>query len=219
MRAARQCLLERYGGAVHRYLLGALRDADAADELAQEFALRFLRGDFRRANPDRGRFRDFVKTAVFRLVVHHQRRRHKQPLALRSGMPEPAAGPVPDASEEAFVRSWRDELLARAWTALQQVEGQTGQPCYTVLRFRADHPDLSSAQIAQELGRQLGKSLSTVAVRQLLHRAREKFGDLLLDEILQSLAQPTAQQLEQELIDLNLLDYCKPALCRRGLGS
>ena len=39
-------LMCRYAGAVHRYLLKALKDPDAADELDQEFALRFLRGRF-----------------------------------------------------------------------------------------------------------------------------------------------------------------------------
>jgi RNA polymerase sigma-70 factor (ECF subfamily) len=64
---ARAELLERYGGAVHRYLLASLRDVEAADDLAQEFALRFLRGDFKNADPGRGRFRDFLKRAVYHL--------------------------------------------------------------------------------------------------------------------------------------------------------
>lgn len=38
--AARQLLLERYGGAVRRYLLGALRGDEAVADLFQEFALR-----------------------------------------------------------------------------------------------------------------------------------------------------------------------------------
>jgi hypothetical protein len=72
--AAQQALLERYGGAVRRYLLGALRDPEAADELFQEFALRFVRGDFfHNASPQRGRFRQFVKTSLFNLVVDYQR--------------------------------------------------------------------------------------------------------------------------------------------------
>ena len=54
-------LVLRYGGAVHRYLLASLRDVDAADELSQEFALRFLRGDFKNADPGKGRFRDFLE--------------------------------------------------------------------------------------------------------------------------------------------------------------
>src|SRR5712692_6423966 len=40
--AAQKKLLERYGRAVYRYLLGALRDAAAAEELTQEFAVRLL---------------------------------------------------------------------------------------------------------------------------------------------------------------------------------
>ena len=43
--AAQQLLIERYGPAVRRYLLGGLRDADAADELVQEFSLALVRND------------------------------------------------------------------------------------------------------------------------------------------------------------------------------
>ena len=61
--AAQSALMMRYAGAIHRYLLGALRDPELAAELDQEFAYRFLRGDLHRADPARGRFRDFLKRA------------------------------------------------------------------------------------------------------------------------------------------------------------
>ncbi len=64
----RDQLMCRYAGAVHRYLLKALGDSDAAAELNQEFALRFLRGDFRHGDPIRGRFRDYVKRTVQNLM-------------------------------------------------------------------------------------------------------------------------------------------------------
>ena len=66
-------LLVRYYGAAFRYLLGILRDPAVAEELAQDFAVRMLRGDFRRADPQRGRFRDFLKTAVRHLVIDYWR--------------------------------------------------------------------------------------------------------------------------------------------------
>src|SRR5262245_66561631 len=75
--AAAQQLLQRYTKAVRRYLLGALRDADAADELTQEFALRFMRGDLHRADPEKGRFRDFVKGVLFHLIADHHRKRKR----------------------------------------------------------------------------------------------------------------------------------------------
>ena len=52
-KSARGHLLLRYSGAVYRYLLGAIRDPDAAGDLCQEFAVRFLRGDFHRVAPRR----------------------------------------------------------------------------------------------------------------------------------------------------------------------
>ena len=49
----------------------------------------------------------------------------------------------------------------------------------------------------------------------LLHRAREKFADLLLDEVLNSLAEGSLPEVEEELIELDLLEYCRPALEKR----
>jgi DNA-directed RNA polymerase specialized sigma24 family protein len=59
------------------YAVAVLRDPDAADEVFQEFALKFVRGDFGQATPDRGRFRSFLKTTLYHLIVDYQRRRQK----------------------------------------------------------------------------------------------------------------------------------------------
>jgi RNA polymerase sigma-70 factor (ECF subfamily) len=114
-----------------------------------------------------------------------------------------------------FVESWRQELLARAWQALAEVEAQTGQPFHTVLRLRVDQPDLRSPQLAEQLAERLGKPVSAAGVRQSLHRARDRFAGLLLDEVVQTLGKSADEDLEQELIELNLLAYCQPALDRR----
>jgi RNA polymerase sigma-70 factor (ECF subfamily) len=217
VRDARRALLERYGGAVRRYLVGALRDAAAAAELFQEFALRLLGGAFKRADPARGRFRDFVRTAVFHLIVDYQKRQRARPRPLPPDVPESAARPGGDPdSEQALGESWRDELLGRTWRALAQAEQKTGQPCHTVLKLRQDQPLLCSAELAEQLGRRVGKTFTLAAVRQALHRARDKFADLLLNEVVQSLNNPTVRELEEELCDLGLLPYCRSALQRRA---
>jgi RNA polymerase sigma-70 factor (ECF subfamily) len=214
---AQRRMLERYGGAVRRYLQAAMGNPDAADELFQEFAVRFLHGKLDGADPERGRFRDFVKGVLFHLIADYHKRLRKRPQALPHDHPDLAVAPptLSDPDSE-FLTSWRDDLLARTWASLGDIERQTGQPFYTVLRFRADHADLQSAQMADQLSGPLGKSLTPAGVRQLLHRAREKFADLLLDEVAQSMDNPTDEQLEEELSNLNLLEYCRPALQRRG---
>lgn len=212
--AARQQLLERYGGAISRYLRKLLPNRDAADEVFQEFALQLVHGDLRGADPHRGRFRNFVKGTLFHLVADYYKQRRKWPAPLPHGESVPAADTPIAESDAVFLESWRDELLARAWAALAKLETQMGQPYYAVLRFRADHPDLRSPQMAEELTNQLGRHFTAGAVRQTVHRARERFADLLLDEIRHSLDDPTSIQLEEELVELGLLDYCRPALER-----
>jgi RNA polymerase sigma-70 factor (ECF subfamily) len=211
--AAQQQLLYRYGKAVQRYLLGALRSPEAAEELAQEFALRFLRGDFHRADPQRGRFRDFVKTILIHLVTDYYRDQRRRPRLLPAASLEaatPASAP-PDA-DRLFRDSWRDELLSRSWKALAQLQERTGQPFHSVLWQRAQQPQLRSAALAGQLSATLGKLVNAAWVRQTLHRARHKFGQFLLNEVVHTMDNPTAQELEQELGELGLLEYCRPAL-------
>jgi RNA polymerase sigma factor (sigma-70 family) len=212
-------LMCRYAGAVHRYLLKALKDPDAADELDQEFALRFLRGDFRNSDPNRGRFRDYVKRAVQNLINDHYRR--KRPVSsLDSQTIEPAVadrGLV--AFEQEFIESWRKDLLERAWTALADLEKSTGQPYHTVLRSKVSHPDLPSSQLAGQLATRLKKPFTAGAVRQTLARSRRKYVDYLLTEVKASLDHPTQDNLEQELSDLNLLHYCRPFMKSRKEGA
>jgi RNA polymerase sigma-70 factor (ECF subfamily) len=213
---AQQALLKRYHGAVYRYLLGAVRDANAADDLSQEFALRFVRGDFKRAARERGRFRDYVKTALFHLIVDYQKRRQVQAKVLPLENPDAAAAEEPTGDDEDFLKRWRDELLNRAWEALAEVERLTGQPLHTVLRLRAQQPDLPSPRMAEALSARLVRTMTAVGVRQTLHRAREKYADFLLEEVARSLETVDPQRLEQELIDLGLLSYCRSALDRQA---
>src|SRR5215475_1632186 len=111
-KAARQQLLERYGSAVRRYLRKLLHDPDAADEVFQEFALRLVRGDLRGADPERGRFRNFVKGTLFHLIADYRKQQRKWPGALPETAAALAADPADGEFDHQFVESWCDDLLA-----------------------------------------------------------------------------------------------------------
>ena len=216
-REAQHRLLERYGGAIRRYLTASLRDPEAAEDLYHEFALRFLRGDFRQADPGNGRFRNYIKTVLYHMLAGHHRRRQRQPRPLGHDHAGPAVESPPGSEADiAFLASWRDELLAQSWDALAREEAEGGPPAHTVLRFRADHPGLDSKELAEGLGALLGKPLGPAAARQALHRARERFAALLIDHVADILGDSDVERVEQELIDLGLIDYCRPALRRRA---
>jgi RNA polymerase sigma factor (sigma-70 family) len=203
-------LLERYSGAAFRYLLGALRDADAAEELAQEFALRIVRGDFRRASPERGRFRDYLKTALINMVTDYHRREQGQPRQLEV---EPAAVALADQlCESTFRASWREELLERTWKSL--LLAHAGY--HAVLQFRIANPDAISAQMAEHLSASMGKPVSAASARKMLERGHAKFAELMVEEVAISLEDPSPEELEEELNELDLLRYCRSALRRRN---
>src|SRR5204862_1035092 len=124
-------VLERYQSAAYRYLLGGVRNLDAADELFQEFALRFVRGDFRRADPERGRFRDFVKTALRNLVTNHHKKVARHPAASLEKPEDVAADTPPEDLDAEFLSNWRKALLDRAWESLAALEKPGGPPFYT----------------------------------------------------------------------------------------
>ncbi len=194
-----------------------MRDPDVAADLSQDFAVRFLEGRFHKADPTRGRFRDYVKTCLFHLVGEYRRRKGKQPrpVAFEDNEPADDAESLSEEEDRVFRTSWRAELIERAWRTLAQVQEDCGQPYYQFLRFRFEHEDLSSEAMAEMLSTQLGRPLTAAGVRQILHRARERFAGLLLEEVKQSLGPSACDHLEEELAELELLKYCRNALGRR----
>lgn len=221
-RSSQAQLIERYAPALHRYLLGILGDAHAADDVLQEFAVRLLRGGFAGADPRRGRFRDYLKTAVTHLAADYRRAQARQTRERPLGTIDdrPASTHAEDA-EELFLHAWRQELLNRAWEALAEHEQRSAQPLFHVLKLRSVHPGADSAQLAALLGDQLHPAAPFTAahVRKLLQRARQRFADLLVEEAARSLGGASGDALEQELIALALHDHCRSALRRRAAST
>ncbi len=213
---ARHELLVRYHEVVYHYFLKKLHNHHAAQELYSNFALRLLESDALIAgvDPNRGRFRAYLKTALHNMVNDYYRRQgqgpHIGPLPT-----DPSAVEVVQEEDSAFPPLWRQELLNQAWKALEASEKGGHGIGFAVLRYQSDHPESRSPQIAEELTQRLGRPITSDAVRTALHRAREKFAALLMDEVERSLQNPTLDTLEEELIDLKLLPYCKKALEQR----
>jgi DNA-directed RNA polymerase specialized sigma24 family protein len=214
---AQKRLLDRYGKAILRYLRAALRDPHEADEVYQEFALRLVAGGFGKAQADRGRFRQYLKTSLFHMVSDHRKKRSRQPVCLPVALLEPATTPPPSCAEdEEFLDIWRNELYASAMRALADVDKRTGKPLHAVLKYRIENPTIRSFQIAAHFAGKLGKPLTPEWARKRLCEAREKLGELIVNEVAMSLEHPTRDAIEQELIDLSLLEYCREHLARRG---
>ncbi|QEL16291.1 sigma-70 family RNA polymerase sigma factor [Limnoglobus roseus] len=209
-RAAAAAFLDRYYQAVYGYLLRSVKDPDRAAELFQEFALRFLKGDFRHADPGRGRFRDYLRTVLINLV----RRSSSKPVNVALAA-EPEVLPEEPVDGE-FLTHWREAILNVAWQALQQEQNRGGPPYYSVLRLRAEKPDLTSVELAVQLTANLKaiEAYTDANVRKILQRGREVFSDKVVDEVARSIPTRDEDRVAQELIDLGFLGFCRKALDR-----
>ncbi len=205
----------RYYGAAFRYFLGILRDLDEATELTQAFAERFLRGDFKRHDPERGRFRDFLKKSLRHMVIDHWRKKkgHAETAPLPSDQMVSADWPG-FQDEETLLRACQEDVLARTWEALAREDKKGDTTLHTILKFKIAHPDMRTRAMAKQLGPMLKKPMSDDSLRQALHRARSRFAELLLEEVAVLLGTRDRQKLEDELVDLKLLDYCRSGLDR-----
>ena len=69
--------------------------------------------------------------------------------------------------------------------------------------------------MAEQLSGPLGKPLTAAGVRKTLERARDRFADFCSTRSPRGSIRPSRDRLEEELVDLGLLEHCRPALERR----
>ena len=219
-REALERLINRYSGAIRRYIRSELRDTNDVDDIVQEFNHKLARGDFRNANPNSGRFRDYLKTSLFHLVQTHRRMISKLPIRSLENCPEPSIDDSPTAKQDQrFQRYWRSELMTRAWRKLEEIENTLGKPYATVLRYFLEHEDQTSEQAAAHYAALTGLKVTAVKVRKVRRAAREHFKDALIAEVKQTLHAPTFEEIEEELCALGLHSWCIGTLRKRRAES
>ena len=196
--AAMRDLIGRYHDAVERYLRLKLRDRNLADEVFQEFWTKLLDHKLAGADHSKGRFRDYLRTVLHRLIVDHFRGRKLQSLP---------PGDLLDSSVQdvEYDRVWREAIIRRVWSRLETYEASTPKNRYaSVLHLRVENPDDAIDDLAERLGEHVGSKVSPEAFRKTLQRARGKFLELLIEELRVTIHPATPEDIEAEIYDLGL---------------
>ena len=215
---AQELLLNRYGVAIKRYLIASLRDLDLAEEVFQDFALKFVRGDLKAVSPQKGKFRTYVKTVLANLIRNHQRKRAVTDRLGGMGserdvaMELAADDQVDDQEDRLLSAKWREDLLDRTWSALASDGAENSNHYCKILRYRVEHPAESYDQLCVAFTEISGRDIKPGNARILVYRAREKFAQLLIQLVADSLPAGSFDEVESELVELGLLDYCRETL-------
>ena len=216
---AQEQLLSIYSNSIRRYLLASLKDESAADEVYQNFALKLIRGDFSKADPSLGKFRSFVKTVIYRMMMDHHR--SKKTKAKQNELLDELAVEksfeIEDSADAEFQQHWREGLLNFAWDQLKQHQLATDGVYHSLLWTKARNPELSNTELLAKVETECGQQINPGSIRVTLHRARQKFSDFLLEALASAIEDPTEENVEEELIALNLSKYkvCSDAMDRR----
>jgi RNA polymerase sigma factor (sigma-70 family) len=176
-----------------------------AEDMTQEFFARFLEHDWvANADPEKGRFRSFLLSAMNHFLANEWDKARAQkrgggatllPLEFNTAETrysrEPADSVTP---EQQFERQWALTLLATVTNRLQAEYEQDGKGAL----FAALHPCLVGDRTSQPyegLARKLG--MTEGAVKSAVHRLRQRYRHLLREEIAQTVAGPG--EVEEEL--------------------
>jgi hypothetical protein len=213
-----QAILRQYGKAIRGYL-DALLGTDDAEDVAGEVAVKILRGDFADWAPGKGRFRDYLKTAVRNAAFDFMRKsgRARRVKDLNS-LPDPASPAGPSA--DVWLNHWRSAVLAGALEKLKAYQDRRPGNVYcTVVRLLEEAPGANSRELARWLTEATGRSYRPDNARKQTERARRQFAELLVEEVCLTLDEPTLPHVTEELQTLGLLPYVAGSLPARAQTS
>ncbi|MEM9587117.1 MAG: sigma-70 family RNA polymerase sigma factor [Planctomycetota bacterium] len=213
-RDALQHLCQRYWYPLYCYLRRSGHTADTAQDLVQGFFTELLqRQSLGKADPERGRFRNFLLTACRNHVanVHRADRAIRRggemkghSLEIQQGEERFSAEPASvQTAERLFDRAWALEIIDAAFARVRQTYESKGRgerfDALSPLVTPTDAPP-SHAQIADQLG------CTPAAVKVAAFRLRQQFADAIREEIAATIDadEPRQQEamIDEELSEL-----------------
>jgi DNA-directed RNA polymerase specialized sigma24 family protein len=206
-------LLLRYRRPILRYVRHALPNQDDCELIFQNFAINFVQGKYRGFDPGRGRFREYLKRALFNLVHDYYRENHT-PRRVQLDVNNISVAVQPRQTEvDPFQALWSEEVVKRGLDKLDQREREKPRSFVgSVIRLKAENPARRSADLARILTARKGIPVTAEKVRKDTHLARGLLIHYVIEEVRSTLGNPSLDDLEEELIDLGLHSLCKTAI-------
>jgi RNA polymerase sigma factor (sigma-70 family) len=204
--AALEALCARYWYPLYTYIRRKGRDHHEAEDCTQEFLARLLAGNsLKQAQPERGRFRNFLLTSLRNFLISEWR--HSQTAKRGGGVtPVPLSPPNPDEKycnephdpaltpEQAFDRSWALSMIDQSVCELRAEYQRSGRAAV----FDAVAPLIWGNSVSESVEQQAARvNLTIQAFTVALHRARRRLGQRLRINVAATVAD--AAEIDTEL--------------------
>src|SRR5438309_157919 len=128
--------VRRYAPAVQSYLNALIKNPHDAEDAAQDFFMRVAKNGFVRASKERGRFRDYLRTAVRNSAINFIKRQQGPKHARFDDVQHLTSDKAIRAADETWEAQWRRCLLNRASAALERHQSRSpGNLFHTVMEM------------------------------------------------------------------------------------
>ena len=195
--AAREELCRTYWAPIHSYVRWQGYSPDDAKDLTQGFFEKLLEKDlWARADPNKGKMRSFLLTALKQFLadqrdrVNAAKRGGGAPVVSLddSGVKEPfLASPDNGSAERSFDLKWAMAILAAARARLRnECLGSDKAALFEEVNVlgESEAKQLTYADVAARLG------VGVSGVKSAVGRLRERYGELVRDEVAKTVADP-----------------------------
>ncbi|MEE8583344.1 MAG: sigma-70 family RNA polymerase sigma factor [Acidobacteriota bacterium] len=204
-RQALETLCGTYWTPVYSFVRRRGHSADEAQDLTQGFFTRLLeKQSLAAANRERGKFRSFLLSSVKNYLANEWDRSQAQkrgggttavPIDAESAerLYSPVRAPQ-ESPEKIFERRWAAALVEQVFSRMRQDAQRAGR-LKAFERIKAFLTGEAAGVRYQDVAEEL--DLSEAAVKVRVHRLRRRFGDLLRQEVAQTVQSP--DQVEAEI--------------------
>ncbi len=212
--------IRHYAAPIERYVFALVKNRYDAEDIIQDFYARIAEHGFVHARQERGRFRHYLKAAIRNAVRDYLRRSRAHRKVWGPWERSSALEPSCPSADSEWLTEWRRCILQRALDALERHQSRSpGNLFRTVLALLAENPLDDSQNLAARAEALAGRRLRVEAFRKQVSRARALLAKLLVKEISETLDNPSAEQIYQELADLGLFEYVRRFLPASSFNS
>jgi len=202
---ALETLCRTYWYPVYAYVRRKACGPEEAQDLTQEFFSQLIARDhFRLADPNKGKFRGFLLSTLDYFLAREWNRAHRQKrggqfifISLDEQSPEDRYRLEPtdlETPEKQFLRQWALTVLKQAMIALQkECEAHDKGSLFREARnlISGERDGTAYAQISKHL------NMAEGAARVAVHRLRQRYGELLRQEVANTVT--SEEEIDEEL--------------------
>ena len=171
---------------------------ESPEDMCQSFMVHLMdHSTLSRADPERGRFRTYLRAVLFKFLCNHYRSQQKGGKVTKVPLEEGGVGPLIPPEEQDFDRIWAMNIFEQArrrtgdsWAAA----GKAGR--FAVLSLFL--PGAAEIISNEEAARRLGISLSATVTE--ISRLRKLYRQLLREAVARTVAHPA--DIEEEMLYL-----------------